>query len=96
MAYIGSISYGMYMLHMLCKNAVVKLLGAVGIGSKGLEVFVLTLGGHSGRSRIEFQILRIGVLEVEDQLSALRNIFIYRSNMPWLGRRYCGIKVWST
>jgi peptidoglycan/LPS O-acetylase OafA/YrhL len=44
MAYIGSISYGMYMLHMLCKNAVVKLLGAVGIGSKGLEVFVLTLG----------------------------------------------------
>ncbi len=41
-AYIGSISYGMYMLHMLCKNAVVKVLGAVGLSNGGLEVFGLT------------------------------------------------------
>ena len=43
LAYIGSISYGMYMLHMLCKNAVTKILGAVGLGTQGLEVFALTL-----------------------------------------------------
>lgn len=42
-AYIGSISYGMYMLHLLCKNAIVKLLGALKLPSNGLEVFVATL-----------------------------------------------------
>jgi peptidoglycan/LPS O-acetylase OafA/YrhL len=42
-AYIGSISYGMYMLHMLCKNAVVKLLGVFALPANGVEVFVLTL-----------------------------------------------------
>ena len=42
-AYIGSISYGMYMLHMLCKNAVVKLAGALNFSMVGLELFVVTL-----------------------------------------------------
>ena len=41
-AYIGSISYGMYMLHMLCKNAVTKGLGIFKLPADGLEVFVLT------------------------------------------------------
>lgn len=41
--YIGSISYGMYMLHMLCKNAVVKLAGAFKFMPNGLEIFSLTL-----------------------------------------------------
>jgi peptidoglycan/LPS O-acetylase OafA/YrhL len=41
-AYIGSISYGMYMLHMLSKNLVMKLLGALKLPTNGLEVFVLT------------------------------------------------------
>jgi peptidoglycan/LPS O-acetylase OafA/YrhL len=42
-AYVGAISYGMYMLHMLCKNAAVKLLGVLTLSSSGLEVFALTL-----------------------------------------------------
>jgi peptidoglycan/LPS O-acetylase OafA/YrhL len=41
-AYIGSISYGMYMLHMLCKNFVVKLCSAMGFSDTGLWLFVLT------------------------------------------------------
>lgn len=42
-AYVGSISYGMYMLHMLCKNAILKTLGLVGHETPGLEVFALTV-----------------------------------------------------
>jgi peptidoglycan/LPS O-acetylase OafA/YrhL len=43
LAYMGSISYGMYMLHMLCKNATVKVLVALKMPTDGLEVFALTL-----------------------------------------------------
>ena len=42
-AYIGTISYGMYMLHMLCKNAVAKLANTLKFSVDGLEVFSLTL-----------------------------------------------------
>ena len=42
-AYIGTISYGIYMLHMLCKNAVVKLASTLKFSMGGLEVFALTL-----------------------------------------------------
>jgi peptidoglycan/LPS O-acetylase OafA/YrhL len=44
MVYLGSISYGMYMLHMLCKSVVTKLLGAARIDVDGLAVFFLTFG----------------------------------------------------
>lgn len=43
LAYIGSVSYGMYMLHMLCKNAVVKVLGLLGPVRDGGLVFGLTV-----------------------------------------------------
>jgi peptidoglycan/LPS O-acetylase OafA/YrhL len=42
-AYVGAISYGMYMFHMLCKNTVVKLLGVLQWPTQGLAVFTLTL-----------------------------------------------------
>ena len=41
--YIGSISYGMYMLHKLCKNSVVKLASMLKFSTGGLGVFLLTL-----------------------------------------------------
>jgi len=41
-AYIGSISYGMYMLHMLSRNVVLKLLDGFNLNEGGLEVFLLT------------------------------------------------------
>ncbi len=42
-SYLGSISYGMYMLHMLCKNLVSKILGVLQIHEPGIAVFLLTL-----------------------------------------------------
>ncbi|MFZ6732636.1 acyltransferase family protein [Undibacterium sp. Ji42W] len=42
-AYLGSISYGMYMLHMLCKNFVTKLFAVLQIHEPGIAVFLLTL-----------------------------------------------------
>lgn len=43
LAYLGAISYGMYMLHMLCKNLVSKLFKAFQIGDPGIAVFLLTM-----------------------------------------------------
>jgi peptidoglycan/LPS O-acetylase OafA/YrhL len=40
--YVGTISYGMYLLHMLAKNAAGRLLGMAGYESAGVEVFLLT------------------------------------------------------
>jgi peptidoglycan/LPS O-acetylase OafA/YrhL len=42
-AFIGSISYGMYLLHMLSANAAEKLLAAGAISSHGYAVFPLAL-----------------------------------------------------
>lgn len=42
-AYIGSISYGMYMLHMLSKNFTVTLLQFLTVSTDGLIVFFATL-----------------------------------------------------
>ncbi|MDE2599777.1 MAG: acyltransferase [Rhodocyclaceae bacterium] len=42
LAYVGSISYGMYLLHMLSKSLVVKLLGLAHLPLEGVHVFALT------------------------------------------------------
>ncbi len=42
LAYLGTISYGMYLLHMLAKNGAVKLLGAFGAAPGWPAVFVAT------------------------------------------------------
>jgi peptidoglycan/LPS O-acetylase OafA/YrhL len=42
LTYIGSISYGMYMLHMLCKSVSVKLLGLANLPTDSLLVFIST------------------------------------------------------
>jgi peptidoglycan/LPS O-acetylase OafA/YrhL len=43
LAYIGTISYGIYMLHMLCKSVIVKILTGLRFSGTGIELFVLTL-----------------------------------------------------
>ena len=40
--FIGSISYGMYMCHLLCENIIVKMLEFLRWHAIGIEVFVLT------------------------------------------------------
>jgi peptidoglycan/LPS O-acetylase OafA/YrhL len=42
-SYIGSVSYGIYMLHMLCKNSVMKLFTYLPIEKSTILVFALTL-----------------------------------------------------
>jgi peptidoglycan/LPS O-acetylase OafA/YrhL len=42
-AYLGSISYGMYLLHMLCKHLALKFLGAIGLSASSFLLFPLTL-----------------------------------------------------
>jgi peptidoglycan/LPS O-acetylase OafA/YrhL len=42
-SYMGMVSYGMYMLHMLCKNVTVKLIKAAGLSADSLAVFVGTM-----------------------------------------------------
>jgi peptidoglycan/LPS O-acetylase OafA/YrhL len=44
-AYIGSISYGMYMLHMLAKNAVLKITAALSFSIPAFWIFPLTFFG---------------------------------------------------
>lgn len=43
-AFVGMISYGMYLFHMLCKNAAVLVLPGIGLQSGGLGLFPVTLG----------------------------------------------------
>ncbi len=65
MAYIGTISYGMYMLHMLCKNVMVKTLGAIGQAAGGLEVFVLTVLLSTVVARLSFRYFESWFLELK-------------------------------
>jgi peptidoglycan/LPS O-acetylase OafA/YrhL len=41
-AYVGAISYGLYLLHMLCKNAVQKGAGAIGLSLDAFGLFLAT------------------------------------------------------
>jgi peptidoglycan/LPS O-acetylase OafA/YrhL len=43
LAYIGSISYGIYLLHMLCKNAALKILSGLDFSNTELLTFPATL-----------------------------------------------------
>lgn len=43
LAYIGTVSYGMYLIHMLCKNLMIRILGALNLEQEGLALFFSTL-----------------------------------------------------
>jgi peptidoglycan/LPS O-acetylase OafA/YrhL len=65
MAYMGTISYGMYMLHMLCKNVIVKTLSAIGQAAVGLEIFVLTVLMSIVVARLSFRYFESWFLELK-------------------------------
>jgi peptidoglycan/LPS O-acetylase OafA/YrhL len=44
LAYVGTISYGIYLLHLLCADVVSRLLARAGMPASGLMLFVATLG----------------------------------------------------
>jgi peptidoglycan/LPS O-acetylase OafA/YrhL len=55
LAFVGMISYGMYLLHMLCKNAVIKLMSWAGMDSASLSVFVLTTIAATAAAWLSFR-----------------------------------------
>ena len=54
LAFVGSVSYGVYLLHMLVKNVVVKALAHSGLPSNNVLVFVLTAAGAVAVAAISF------------------------------------------
>lgn len=67
-AYMGSVSYGMYMLHMLCKNLVVKVSHAFGINNFGVGTFLLT-------SLVTVALASLSFKYYENWFLALKNRF---------------------
>lgn len=60
LAYIGSISYGMYMLHMIAKNAVTKLFGRIDRSSDRNRLALSIYFDRFNRSsKFHVQILRV-------------------------------------
>lgn len=71
LAYIGSISYGMYLLHMLVKNVVSRLLGAMQLGSSSFLVFGLTLIGAVVVAGLSFRYFESYFLRRKQRFSTL-------------------------
>jgi peptidoglycan/LPS O-acetylase OafA/YrhL len=55
LAFVGSVSYGVYLLHMLVKNVVVKALAHTALPSSNALVFVLTAAGAIAVAAISFR-----------------------------------------
>lgn len=53
--FVGSASNGIYLLHMLVKGSVVKLLAATGVPANDYLVFVLTTAGSIAVAAISFR-----------------------------------------
>lgn len=71
LAYIGSISYGMYLLHMLVKNVVARALGVAGLADSRLLVFALTLLGAVVVAGLSFRYFESFFLRRKQRFSAL-------------------------
>lgn len=69
LAYIGSISYGMYMLHMLCKGVIVKGLDALHYPEVGFSLFLLTLVAS-------MMVAHLSYLYYESYFIKIKNKFI--------------------
>lgn len=55
LVFIGSVSYGVYLLHMLVKNVAVRALAVFGAGDARYLVFVLTLLGAVAVAALSFR-----------------------------------------
>ena len=55
LAFVGAVSYGVYLLHMLVKNAVVRVLGAGGVVAPKYLVFVLTVAATLAVAWLSFR-----------------------------------------
>ena len=55
LVFIGSVSYGVYLLHMLVKNVAVRAFTVFGAGNARYFVFVVTLLGTVGVAALSFR-----------------------------------------
>jgi peptidoglycan/LPS O-acetylase OafA/YrhL len=55
LAAVGAASYGVYLLHMLVKNVVLKVLTPVGLQGNGYLVFLVTLAATVAIARLSFR-----------------------------------------
>lgn len=69
LALMGSISYGMYLLHMLVKNVVVKLLGAAGAPPDSRLIFGVTLVGTVVVAWVSFRYFESYFLRLKARFS---------------------------
>jgi peptidoglycan/LPS O-acetylase OafA/YrhL len=69
-AYLGSISYGMYLLHMLVKNSLGKGLSYFGLGDSPYLLFLLTLVGTVAVATLSFRYFESFFLRIKSNYSA--------------------------
>jgi peptidoglycan/LPS O-acetylase OafA/YrhL len=70
MAYIGTISYGVYMLHMLCKNAAQIVLGKLGLPTMGLLLAVVTMALTVAVATVSFRTFEAYFMRQKKPLEA--------------------------
>ena len=71
LAYIGSISYGMYLLHMLVKNVVGRGLKVAHLGDSQFVLFGLTLLGAVVVAGLSFRYFESFFLRRKQRFSTL-------------------------
>ncbi|WP_251973015.1 acyltransferase family protein [Sphaerotilus microaerophilus] len=70
--YIGEISYGMYLLHMLCKNLAAKSLGAVGVDPDSAALFAATVVLTTVLARLSFKHYESYFLKLKERYTVDR------------------------
>lgn len=70
LAFVGSVSYGIYLLHMLVKNVVAKLLPHAGLPASGYHVFVITTALSIAVAALSFWYFESYFLRRKSQYSA--------------------------
>lgn len=70
--YLGEVSYGMYLLHMLCKNAAAKLLKLVGLPVDSVWLFLVSTVLTVVVARLSFRYFESYFLALKERFSTAR------------------------
>lgn len=71
-AHVGAVSYGIYLLHMLVKNAIGKVAGAVHVELSALDMFILTVVGSIIAASLSFRFYEAAFLRTKERYGATR------------------------
>ena len=66
-AYVGAVSYGIYLMHMLVKNAVLMLAGIAHIELPAFGTFALTLAGGIVAASLSYRYFESAFLRIKDR-----------------------------